>query len=115
MDSFQKYFKYEWSVICGIPSITLEGTIDDWKLIRSRIDGLDYMLMDDLVTQWLPSLRTVIDHFVSAASGDADQSFWQRFVIARNPGSLLCGGPSGPLIGGNMTIPLIQLTYCPFE
>src|SRR5215472_9132937 len=30
MDAFQPYFQYEWSIGCGIPSITLLGTPDDW-------------------------------------------------------------------------------------
>ena len=34
MDAMQKYFSYEVLTSCGIPEITLEGTVDDWRSIR---------------------------------------------------------------------------------
>ena len=33
MDSMKSYFSYGMRTLCGIPSITLEGTTDDWKHI----------------------------------------------------------------------------------
>ena len=36
MDGFQAYFEYVMRIGCGIPSITLLGTPDDWRSIRAR-------------------------------------------------------------------------------
>src|SRR6185312_5760768 len=38
MDAFQQYFDFELSCICGIPSITVKGSVDDWVRIRERVD-----------------------------------------------------------------------------
>ena len=45
LDSVQSYFSFEMITICGIPSITLEGTVDDWRKIAIRAEQLsDYKL-----------------------------------------------------------------------
>jgi hypothetical protein len=40
MCSFQQYFKYVFGLRCGIPQVTLLGTLHDWKLLRSKVDKL---------------------------------------------------------------------------
>ncbi|KAF8294827.1 hypothetical protein DL93DRAFT_2091733 [Clavulina sp. PMI_390] len=37
MATLQQYFSYRFDLACGIPSATLEGTIEDWLLLRSKI------------------------------------------------------------------------------
>jgi Domain of unknown function (DUF4419) len=37
MASMKKYFTYSCEMLCGIPSVTLEGTKDDWVNIQSRL------------------------------------------------------------------------------
>ena len=45
MGALKNYFEYKVYFLCGIPYITLEGTIDDWKKIRQKIEKLkDYGL-----------------------------------------------------------------------
>ncbi|CAN0284275.1 unnamed protein product [Ectocarpus sp. 12 AP-2014] len=34
--SLQAYFEYTMMCMCGIPSVTLMGTVGDWKLLRDR-------------------------------------------------------------------------------
>ena len=40
MDSFKEYFTFGLHTRCGIPEITLEGTVDDWKKLRDKALGL---------------------------------------------------------------------------
>lgn len=40
MDAFQPYFDYVFSIICGIPSVTLEGSTADWELLRDKVRSL---------------------------------------------------------------------------
>ena len=40
MDAFKECFDYSFYTLCGIPQITLEGTVDDWKQLRERALGL---------------------------------------------------------------------------
>jgi Domain of unknown function (DUF4419) len=41
MDSYERYFEYVVGCICGIPEITLEGTSDDWRRMRARIEVIE--------------------------------------------------------------------------
>ncbi|WP_442935794.1 DUF4419 domain-containing protein [Nostoc sp.] len=36
MNAFQKYFDYVMYCVCGIPEITLLGTVEDWQSISDR-------------------------------------------------------------------------------
>lgn len=74
MDVFQRYFHYIAYCICGIPTITLEGTTADWrrladKAARLRVYDLDW---------WLDHLLPICDQFVRARSGDVDRKHWQN-------------------------------------
>lgn len=74
MDAYSPYYAY-WAVcVCGIPSITLTGTADDWRKIRARVDDLSVLGLG----QWVRSLAPIMDEFVRAASGDARTDFWKR-------------------------------------
>jgi len=74
LDAYSPYFSLWMTCVCGIPSVTLTGTVDDWRRIRERIDVVAEF---DLHT-WCKSLAPIADHFVCAAAGDADVKFWQR-------------------------------------
>ena len=59
--------------ICGIPRITLEGFVDDWREIRRRIDVLaEYDLQ-----WWASALRPVCDALVETAAGRPGPDFWR--------------------------------------
>ena len=82
MESVKKFFKYEVHLIgCGIPDITLLGTPDDWKEIRSRISRLD----DFDLGWWRKELEPVIDEFVNASEGNLNRKFWLDMVDQYSP------------------------------
>ena len=85
MDSMKSYFKYACRTLCGIPNITLTGTVEDWTDIRTRAENLAEYELD----WWLNSLSPVLDQFVRASEGRADIQFWDR-MYKDNNGS---GGP----------------------
>ena len=89
MDSLKDYFSYIVYTRCGIPQITLEGTVDDWKKLRDRALGLAQY---DLVW-WVEALEPVLDQFVAAASGSVDQQFWSTMYkqINGSGGSYVTG------------------------
>ena len=74
MDCFKQYFCYQMIGVCGIPWITLQGTVADWRLLRKQALELRQYDLD----WWLDELEPVLDHFVAAASGNADKDFWIR-------------------------------------
>jgi hypothetical protein len=73
MDAYSEYFEYEASCLCGIPKITIAGTPEDWRRIRSRVEviatyGLEW---------WVSRLRPILDEFVLSAEGHPTLQFWQ--------------------------------------
>ncbi|WP_224369578.1 DUF4419 domain-containing protein [Hyalangium versicolor] len=75
MDAFQPYFEYEMSIGCGIPSITLTGTPDDWRSVRRRASMLSELGLE----WWTPSLLPVLDQIVRSVEGEPERAFWQSF------------------------------------
>lgn len=80
MDAYAPFFDY-WAVcVCGIPTITLTGTVDDWRAIRQRIDVIAELDLE----HWCRSLRPILDELVAAADGRANRAFWKRICNPRD-------------------------------
>lgn len=73
MDGYERYFRYIVQCICGIPTITLEGTPSDWQRIRDRIE----LLATFGLAWWTSRLAPILDEFVATANGAPNLSFWQ--------------------------------------
>ena len=101
MDSMKSYFKYGMRTCCGIPNITLTGTVEDWKNIRVRAENLSEF---DL-KWWVDALIPTLDHFVKAAEGNPDIKFWDNMYKQS-------GGSGGPYASGwiNTLIPYLGAT-----
>lgn len=90
MSTLQAYFDYVCVLRCGIPKVTLLGTVEDWQQLRSKIDRLlAFDLEDQLMTKWHGMLAPVLDSLVSSASGHDELNFWDRVCHHK-------GGGSGP-------------------
>lgn len=91
MASLQAYFEYTMMLCCGIPSVTLMGTLRDWKLLREKIERLLEFEVDGnpdgkVMEIWVGYLRKVCDGFVESAEhpgSTATLEFWDK-VCARN-------------------------------
>lgn len=75
MDTFKAYFEYELLAGCGIPSVTLTGTVDDWKSVRTRAALFGEFGLE----KWCRALEPILAQFVDAAGGRADPDFWRSF------------------------------------
>ena len=92
MDSFSKFYTYEVRTMCGIPSITLKGSVEDWEALK---DLVNYMGQYDF--QWYTDkMSGVLDEFIAAAKGKANVDFWKSFVKVQ-------GGSGGPYYSGHLT------------
>merc|ERR1712038_197054 len=96
MSTLQAYFEYTCMLCCGIPTVTLEGTVEDWRLLRQKIDRLlQYHVSSSLyskknvMSKWHGILSKVLDKFVKSKEGNPDLHFWDT-VCSRE------GGGSGP-------------------
>ena len=85
MDTLKNYFRFSFDSECGIPEITLEGTLEDWKKLRDKTLGLARYDLD----WWIKPLKPILDQFVDAASGKIDVNFWCDMYKRKNTS----GGP----------------------
>ena len=104
MSSMKKYFEYKFCLMCGLPSVTLEGEKEDWEDILRRVEKLKEYGVE--AVGWYHLLRPVLAQFVAAfdnPNSKENKEFWGK-VCHRD------GGGSGPTyLGGWVT------AFCTFD
>jgi len=80
MSSMQHYFSYSMYTMCGFPWIQLNGTLDDWKALRTRTEAVGKLMQASFSAIWIPVLLPVIDQFIEAYEGTVNKRFWSRMV-----------------------------------
>ncbi len=100
LDSMQRYFRFELQTLCGIPEITLEGTVEDWRSIRRRAQALE----EYELAWWTAALGPVLDELVATAEGRVDVRFWQTLFKHANESG-------GPYVRGWINVLLPYLRY----
>jgi len=77
MESMKSYFNYLADRIgCGIPSVTLQGTPDDWRAVLSKTLKLGQYGL----SEWTQTLEPILNEFIKTAEGKPNQRFWQEMV-----------------------------------
>jgi hypothetical protein len=77
MDVVKHFFIYtNISAACGIPSITLEGTPDDWQKVLEKVRCLRKYNLE----KWSDDLVAILKEFVEASKGKVNKQFWQGIV-----------------------------------
>ena len=86
MCAFQAFFKYVIVFICGIPQVTLMGTVDDWQNLLDRSARLaDFDDGTGVITnEWLPMLQGVLMEFVESARNGSESNldFWDQIAYS---------------------------------
>ncbi|TBU42171.1 hypothetical protein BD309DRAFT_1010448 [Dichomitus squalens] len=89
MSTLKSYFSYKARLLCGIPSVTLEGEKADWERLYKRLDRLPEL--GEEPERWASMLRPILRRFVDAFDGRPDATFWEH-VVHRE--SRICGSGS---------------------
>lgn len=77
MESMKEFFNYKVIMVgCGIPEVTIEGSVADWEKISKR---LDYLARYDL-KWWTSELKPVIQKIIDTKKGKLDKDFWMNMV-----------------------------------
>ena len=81
MSAMQHYFDYRVIMCsCGFPSITIEGTVEDWEAIKRKVEDIaKYDLQ-----WWTSKLTPIIDEFINAKKGIINKQFWLN-TLRRKP------------------------------
>ncbi len=82
MDACKSYFEYQVSTCCGFPRIYMQGTLADWKLLKSQThDLVTRICMPEFARAWLSILDTVFDKLIAAYDTQhADTAFWESMA-----------------------------------
>jgi hypothetical protein len=78
MDAVQHYYDLSGMYVCGIPSVTLEGTRRDWYDVAGGIGAIESLDLD--LDWWLRRLRTILFEFLEAYDGRPNLPFWADIV-----------------------------------
>ena len=77
MESVKSYFEYiVYYLACGIPTITLQGTANDWQRVLEKTMQLKTYGLEP----WVNELEPILKEFVQAADGHPNQKFWKGMV-----------------------------------
>ncbi|KAI9353736.1 hypothetical protein BDR26DRAFT_849125 [Obelidium mucronatum] len=87
MASMKQYFDYWMSCGCGIPSVTLLGTLQDWKDIQQRV--LKIAEYGENCEKWSRMLSSILKEFVAVVEDpvNVNLQFWQRICHYHPTGS----------------------------
>ena len=89
MESVKSYFEYIVEYFaCGIPSITLDGSVEDWKRVRKKTMQLKKYGLE----KWIDSLDPILKEFILAADGKPNQIFWKSMMKKQSVDRLAGGG-----------------------
>lgn len=90
MDMMKPYFEFVVRhYVCGIPTITLLGSPEDWKHILEKAVKLS--IFSGLYV-WIEELKPILKEFVNASKGKVKKTFWRSIVMKRHPKELHTGG-----------------------
>lgn len=85
---------YSYSMFCcGIPSIQLLGTTEDWEKVLKGMTVLVDMFETSILKSYLQKIRPILQQFISASQEQVDVDFWKDIFTQKNIGS-----------GGDLTI-----------
>ena len=91
MSSVKAFFDYSVIYVkCGIPSITLEGTPEDWLKVRNKAIQLRKYDLD----WWVDDLVPILNEFINASKGNVNKVFWRNIVKKDRPEKYVGGGCS---------------------
>jgi hypothetical protein len=77
MDVVKSYFEYRVSTLCGIPTVELTGTKEDWQKLKSALGLLDELEL----APWRVQLDSILAHFEGAFDNKVDTSFWNDIFL----------------------------------
>jgi hypothetical protein len=91
MATMQAYFNYTFGICCGLPSVELLGTVEDWQMLLAKAKRLgEFDLKGKThMAKWQAMLLPVLEEFVKTKQGVDNMDWWQRICH-------YTGGGSGP-------------------
>ena len=84
-----EYYSYSVFTSCGIPKIKVNGTKEDWVLLKDSFNKLALRLN---MKWWAKGLNPILDEFINIFDGKINLEHWKSIYKYYNPKG--CGSPS---------------------
>lgn len=79
MEAMKNYFDYEVLMVgCGIPKITIEGTVEDWEKVLYKTRYLSKYKLE----WWTSELEPILKEIINTKKGNFKKQFWMNMVKA---------------------------------
>ena len=87
----QEFFEYCMSTMCGIPFVEMEGTEDDWLMLKSKLTDLKKMLQPihkkiGLNAAWWMKVERICDKLIETHRGNGDKEWWSKIFSSHHTG-----------------------------
>jgi len=86
MDTFKAFFDYMTVTLCGIPSVTLKGTVQDWVQLKEFAKYIGGKFDFDWYTN---KIVWILDEIINTCQGNGNVEFWKKMVKSEGES----GGP----------------------
>ncbi|GAM20896.1 hypothetical protein SAMD00019534_040710, partial [Acytostelium subglobosum LB1] len=88
MSALKNYFSYKVQLMCGLPKVTMMGTVDDWQQLIDRAQRLlEFDNKYKHIGKWLTMLMPVLDKIIQSVNGTPDVEWWNRIANHKSGGS----------------------------
>ena len=81
LDITKHYFTFIARTMCGIPSIELKGSTEDWIKLKGKTSAF---LSIGGMEEWQRSLSPILDEFINASQNKIDPEFWKSIYKYRS-------------------------------
>lgn len=86
MSACREFFDYCLKLSCGLPQVTLQGTLEDWQNLVSKVTGLQQFGLP-VLDQWSQLLLPVLQQLILTYQGQVDSKFWATMCTSQPYGS----------------------------
>lgn len=77
LDAMKGYMSYKVIMVgCGIPAVTIEGSVKDWQKILEKLNTLAKYDLE----WWVKELQPVIKEIIKTKSGQFNKDFWMQMI-----------------------------------
>lgn len=87
MATMKHYFDYKFCLCCGIPQVTLAGSVEDWEEIHSRVDKLEVGGYGKVCSMWASMLKKITGQLIRTSRNEIDLEFWSQICHYTSGGS----------------------------
>ncbi|KAK5579417.1 hypothetical protein RB653_009100 [Dictyostelium firmibasis] len=85
MSTLKKDFIYKYGSKCGLPKVTLLGTVDDWIQLKERsLRLIEFNTNENLMNKWVNNyLLEILDNFIESSNGRPNKTWWNQIIDFR--------------------------------